>query len=138
MNEISFIEYLKKPVNGVKPYSIFAAAGIALVLGLIDTVGCVVLIIAAFVFVSKGHRGLGMLLAVTNFVFPDALPLVDEAASIAAVILPLYMEWKKSGNIGETVTKTIESKQEYEQTRSQYAVNQITDSGYDMQDETEE
>jgi|GEM_PF-5377389 len=106
MNEQTFVEFLKAPVNGVKPYSIISAALILLVLGLVDTVGCVVLIIAAFVFVKKGHKGLGALCALTNCVIPDALPLVDEAAGIIAVVLPLYMEWQK---LQKADQKTIES-----------------------------
>lgn len=97
----SFWEYVKEPVDGVKPYSVFTAAVILLVLGVLDTVGCVVLTIAAFVFMKKGHKGLSMLLALTNFVIPDALPLVDEIGGVVAVVLPMYMNWKKltdSGN----------------------------------------
>ena len=125
MNELTFVDYLKRPVNGVKPYSIFTAGLICLVLGLVDTVGCVVLIISALVFVLKGHRGLGAMLALTNCIIPDALPLVDEAAGIVAVVLPLYIGWKKAqkkqGNLADAIVDTIESQQEYVATKDSYS-----------------
>lgn len=91
---ISFFQYLKTPVSGIKPYSIFAVAIITLILGVVDTVGCVVLVISAFVFMKKGHKGLSFLLTLTNFIIPDALPLVDEIAGVVTVVLPMYMDWK--------------------------------------------
>ena len=128
MGNQTFIDYIKTPVNGVKPYSILTAALIALVLGLLDTVGCVVLIIAAFVFIKKGHRGLGFLLAGVNIVIPDALPLVDEIAGLVAVILPLYIEWKKHGNIADGVVGAIESQQEYNDTKDNYTEMDSSDA----------
>ncbi len=120
-NVQSFINYLKIPENGVKPYSILTVILITLALGVIDTVGCVVLIIAAFVFVKKGHKGLGLLLALTNCIIPDALPLVDEAAGIIAVAVPLYTSWKKTKNVAGTVVNTIESHQEYQNNKENYS-----------------
>lgn len=92
-----------------------------LALGLVDAVTGVALVIAALVFLVKGHKGLGAMLVATNFIIPDALPVVDEAASLVVFVLPLYIGWKKAqkkqGNLADAVVDAIDSQQEYEATR---------------------
>lgn len=113
----SFMKFLTTPKDGVKPYSILAVVGITVVLGLVDIVGGVVLIIAAFVFMLKGHKGLSLLLTAVNLVVPDALPFVDEAVNIVVVALPLYMQWQKTKDLGQSVEKAIDSKKQFENTK---------------------
>lgn len=59
-------------------------------------------------------------MAATNFIIPDALPIVDEIAGLVAVILPLYMGWKKHGNIADGVVDAIDSHQEYDSGKEGY------------------
>lgn len=115
----SFIQYLRAnpTTNGVTPFPVPVAIGIAVVLTLIDTVGCVVLLIAGYVFVKKGHQGMAMLLAITNLVIPDALPVVDEAIQIVIVVVPVYRGYKKvqagQANIADVALDVINSTQTY-------------------------
>ena len=93
----SFFQYLKAnpTTNGVTPYSMPMVIGIVAGLALVDTVGCVVLVIAGYVFVKKGHKGLGVFLEITNCIIPDALPGVDEIAGILIVVVPVYKGYRK-------------------------------------------
>lgn len=126
-NSQTFLDYVKSPTKGVKPFSIPVVIFITIALALFDTVGCVVLVIAGFVFVKMGHKGLGILLALTNCILPDALPLIDEAAGIIIVVIPLYTSWKKAKNDSETVVNAIESQQN-EQTNIEISSNDIESS----------
>ncbi len=122
----SFFQYLKAnpTTNGVTPYSMPMVIGIVAGLALVDTVGCVVLIIAGYVFVKKGHQGIGILLALTNFVIPDALPLVDEAIGIVMVVVPAYNGYKKmlagQANIADVALDVINNSQMYQNNAGNY------------------
>ena len=116
----AFINYIKSPSEGVKPFGAVAALLILAVLGVIDIYACVALIIAGFVFVKTGHKGMGILLCLTNLFLPDALPVVDEAVGIAAVVIPMYIKWKKTdGNIAETIASGITSRKEHKKNRKE-------------------
>lgn len=129
----SFIQYLKAnpTTNGVTPFSIPMAIGIAAVLALIDSVGCVVLIISGYVFVKKGHQGLGILLALTNCLIPDALPLVDEAIGIVVVVVPIYRGYKKiqagQANVADVALDVIDNSQTYQNNAENYMSMNGTD-----------
>ena len=122
----SFFQYLKAnpTTNGVTPYSMPMVIGIIAGLALVDTVGCVVLIIAGYVFVKKGHQGIGILLALTNCVIPDALPLVDEAIGIVMVVVPAYRGYKKmlawQANIADVALDVINNSQMYQNNAGNY------------------
>lgn len=122
----SFVQYLKAnpTTNGVTPYSMPMVIGIVAGLALVDTVGCVVLIIAGYVFVKKGHQGIGILLALTNCVIPDALPLVDEAIGIVMVVVPAYRGYKKmlagQANIADVALDVINNSQMYQNNAGNY------------------
>lgn len=122
----SFFQYLKAnpTTNGVTPYSMPIVIGIVAGLALVDTVGCVVLIIAGYVFVKKGHQGIGILLALTNCVIPDALPLVDEAIGIVMVVVPAYNGYKKmlagQANIADVALDVINNSQMYQNNAGNY------------------
>lgn len=110
----------KNQNNQVEPYSLGAAIGIIAVLALIDTVGCVVLVIGAYIFTKKGHQGLGVALAITNIIVPDALPFVDEIFGVIAVVIP-YMKSREEGkSVGESVQASIDSARQYKQTSNDY------------------
>lgn len=110
----------KNQNNQVQPYSLGAAIGIIAVLALIDTVGCIVLVIGAYIFTKKGHHGLGVALAITNIIVPDALPFVDEIFGVIAVVIP-YMKSREEGkSVGESVQASIDSARQYNQTRDDY------------------
>ncbi len=78
------------PNNKVEPYSFGTTVGIIIVLSLLDTVGCIVSIVGAYIFKKKGHQGLAVALAVINIISPDALPVVDEIFGIIAIIIPYF------------------------------------------------
>lgn len=124
----SFVQYLKAnpTTNGVTPYSMPMVIGIVAGLALVDTVGCVVLVIAGYVFVKKGHKGLGVFLEITNCIIPDALPGVDEIAGILMVVVPVYRGYRKvmagEANIADVVCDVINNVQTY-QNDSLNAVN---------------
>lgn len=106
--------------NQVEPYSFGKAVLIIVVLTLFDTVGCVVLVIGAYIFTKKGHAGLGMALAVTNIFAPDALPAVDEIFGIIAVVVP-YMKSREEGkSVGESIKASVDSAQQYARTSDNY------------------
>lgn len=106
--------------NQVEPYSLGMAIGIIAVLALFDTVGCVVLVIGAYIFTKKGHQGLGVALAITNVIIPDALPLVDEIFGIIVVVIP-YMKSREEGkSVGESIQASVDSARQYKQTGNDY------------------
>ena len=106
--------------NQPEPYSFGKVVLIVAVLTLLDSVGCIVLVIGAYIFTKKGHAGLGMALAVTNIIAPDALPAVDEIFGIIAVVVP-YMKSRKEGkSVGESVKASIDSARQYKQTSNDY------------------
>ena len=106
--------------NQVEPYSLGKAILIIAVLTLFDTVGCVVLVIGAYIFTKKGHAGLGLALAVTNIIAPDALPAVDEIFGIIAVVVP-YMKSRNEGkSVVDSVKSSISSAQQYANTSNDY------------------
>lgn len=110
----------KNQNNQVEPYSLGAAIGIIAVLALIDTVGCVVLVIGAYIFTKKGHQGLGVALAITNIIVPDALPFVDEIFGVIVVVIP-YMKSREEGkSLGESIQASVDSARQYNQTRDDY------------------
>lgn len=110
----------QNPNNQPEPYTIGKAILIIAVLALFDTVGCIVLIVGAYIFTKKGHAGLGMALAVTNIIIPDALPLVDEIFGIIVVVVP-YMKSREQGKgVIESVKASVDSAQQYQQTGSDY------------------
>lgn len=110
----------KNQNNQVQPYSLGAAIGIIAVLALFDTVGCVVLVIGAYIFTKKGHQGLGVALAITNIIVSDALPFVDEIFGVIGVVIP-YMKSREEGkSVGESVQASIDSARQYIQTRDDY------------------
>lgn len=129
----SFIQYLKAnpTTNGVTPIPVPLAIGIVAILALIDTVGCVVLIIAGYVFVKKGHQGIGILLALTNCIIPDALPLVDEAIGIVLVLVPAYRGYKKiqagQANIADVALDVMDNTQTYQNNAENYMSMNGTD-----------
>lgn len=116
----SFVQYLKAnpTTNGVTPYSMPMVIGIVAGLALVDTVGCVVLVIAGYVFVKKGHKGLGVFLEITNCIIPDALPGVDEIAGILMVVVPVYRGYRKvmagEANIADVACDVINNVQTYQ------------------------
>ena len=122
----SFVQYLKAnpTTNGVTPYSMPMVIGIVAGLALVDTVGCVALITSGYVFVKKGHQGIGILLALTNCVIPDALPLVDEAIGIVMVVVPAYNGYKKmlagQANIADVALDVINNSQMYQNNAGNY------------------
>lgn len=110
----------KNQNNQVEPYSLGAAIGIIAVLALIDTVGCVVLVIGAYIFTKKGHQGLGVALAITNIIVPDALPFVDEIFGVIVVVIP-YMKSREEGkSLGESIQASVDSARQYKQTSNDY------------------
>lgn len=106
--------------NQVQPYSLGKAICIIAVLALFDTVGCVVLVIGAYIFTKKGHAGLGLALAVANIIAPDALPVVDEIFGIVAVVVP-YMKSREQGkSIGQSIQSSVDSARQYNETSNDY------------------
>lgn len=106
--------------NQVEPYSLGTAICIIAALALFDTVGCIVLVIGAYIFTKKGHQGLGVALAITNIVVPDILPCVDEIFGVVAVVIP-YMQSRKEGKgVGESIQASIDSARQYKQTSNDY------------------
>ncbi|MDE6673134.1 MAG: hypothetical protein K2K16_13250 [Ruminococcus sp.] len=106
--------------NQVEPYSLGKVIVIVAVLTLLDTVGCIVLVVGAYIFTKKGHAGLGMALAVTNIIAPDALPAVDEIFGIIAVVVP-YMKSREEGkSVGESIKASVDSAQQYARTSDNY------------------
>lgn len=106
--------------NQVEPYSIGKVILIVAVLTLFDTVGCVVLVIGAYIFTKKGHAGLGMALAVTNIIAPDALPAVDEIFGIIAVVVPFMQSRKAGKGVIESAKASVDSARQYNQTSNDY------------------
>ena len=105
--------------NQVEPYTIGKAIVIIAALTLLDTVGCIVLVIGAYIFTKKGHAGLGLALAVANIIAPDALPVVDEIFGIVAVVVP-YMKSREQGkSIGQSIQKSQEVAQNINIPKSQ-------------------
>lgn len=106
--------------NQVEPYSLGKVIVIVAVLTLLDTVGCIVLVVGAYIFTKKGHAGLGIALAVTNIIAPDALPAVDEIFGIIAVVVP-YMKSREEGkSVVDSVKASINSAQQYANTSNDY------------------
>ncbi|MBD5158723.1 MAG: hypothetical protein HDT23_00490 [Ruminococcus sp.] len=106
--------------NQVEPYSLGKVIVIVAVLTLLDTVGCIVLVVGAYIFTKKGHAGLGMALAVTNIFAPDALPAVDEIFGIIAVVVP-YMKSREDGkSVGESIKASVDSAQQYARKSDNY------------------
>lgn len=98
----------------VKPYPFFTAAAIVVALALFDTVGCVVLLIGAYIFMKKGHTGLAVALSVVNIISPDAIPLVDECFQVIVVLLPIYKSYQESQNALTAIQDGVSSYAEYE------------------------
>lgn len=106
--------------NQVEPYSLGKVVLIVAALTLLDTVGCIVLVVGAYIFTKKGHKGLGVALAVVNIIAPDALPAVDEIFGVIAVVIP-YMQSRKEGKgVGESLQAGIDSARQYQQTSTDY------------------
>lgn len=104
----------------VEPYTFSKAILIIVALTLFDTVGCVVLVIGAYIFTKKGHAGLGLALAVANIIAPDALPVVDEIFGIVVVVVP-YMKSREQGNsIGQSIQSSVDSARQYNETSNDY------------------
>ncbi|MBQ8515507.1 MAG: SHOCT domain-containing protein [Ruminococcus sp.] len=99
--------------NQVKPYSLGKAALIVIALTVLDTFGCVVLLIGSYIYMKKGQTGLAMALCVTNLLIPDALPVADEIFQLIAVGMPLYQSYKEGKSAGVAVNNAIESYKGY-------------------------
>lgn len=122
-------------VNQVEPYTIGKALIIVVLLAALDTFGCVVLLIGGYIFSKKGHTGLAIALAVANFIVPDMLPVVDEIFTVIAVVVPIYQSYKSGEDLKTSVTKGVESYQQYNSDKKKYnlnpAKNTLTDCNYD-------
>lgn len=94
MNDKSFVQWLKEPVEGVKPIPIAIGAGIGIACAIVDFFIPFVLIIAAFCFIKKGHKAMGAFLVALNFL-PDDLPCIDEVIGLVINIVPLWKQYKK-------------------------------------------
>lgn len=99
--------------NQVEPYSIGKCIVIITILALLDTFGCIVLLVGSYIFMKKGHQGLSIALAVTNIVIPDALPCVDEIFQIIVIVVPIYKGYKNGDSVGKIAKDVINSEREY-------------------------
>ena len=99
----------------VEPYSIGAAIGIIVLLCALDTVGCIVSIIGAYIFMKKGHQGLALALALINFVSPDALPVVDEIFGVVTIVIPYFKNRSEGKSVTESVKASVDSSKQYKQ-----------------------
>lgn len=79
----------------------------------LDSVTCVLLLVGSIVFMKAGNKGLALVLALCNIVCPDSLPFVDEIFTIIVTVIPLYKEFKATGNVLEAVKASFTSRQEY-------------------------
>lgn len=104
---------MSKNNNQVEPYSLGVSIIIIAALALLDTVGCVVLLVGSIIFIAKGHKGLAVALAITNIIIPDALPFVDEIFQVIVVAIPICKGYA-NGDSAEQITKNvIDSQREY-------------------------
>ncbi|MCM1507851.1 MAG: hypothetical protein NC177_12065 [Ruminococcus flavefaciens] len=102
------------------PYSFGMAVFIIAVLTLLDTVGCIVLAVGAYIFTKKGHSGLGIALVITNFIAPDMLPCVDEIFGVVAFVIPFMQNCKQGNNIIDSAKASVNSAKQYKQTGNDY------------------
>ncbi len=118
----------------VEPYSIGAAIGIIVLLCALDTVGCIVSIIGAYIFMKKGHQGLALALALINFVSPDALPVVDEIFGVVTIVIPYFKNRSEGKSVTESVKASVDSSKQYKNSKvqaiqkSEQVVNKINAS----------
>lgn len=104
--------------NPVKAFSKKTTIIIVLVLTLLDTVFGVLLLIASFVFVKCGYKGLGMILCIVNVVSPDDVPLIDEVIQIVVVAVTLYNSYNNGDGFVQTIKNVLNSHKEYSQQKN--------------------
>lgn len=112
-------------INHVEPYTLGKAALILIALTLLDTFGCVVLLIGSYIYMKKGHTGLAMALCVTNLVIPDALPVADEIFQLIAIGMPLYKSYKEGQDAGTAINNAIESYKGYDSAKNMDRIDLI-------------
>lgn len=112
--------HIQNPNNKPEPYSFSKAILIIIALALFDTVSYIVLVVGAYIFTKKGHTGIGMALAITNIIAPDAMPVVDEIFGSAVVVIPYIKSHEQGKSVGKSIQAGVDSVRQYKQTSNDY------------------
>ncbi len=105
--------------NNVESYSFLKCAIIVVALTLLDSVGCIVLLVGTIIYTKKGQHGLAMALCIANCVVPDVMPAVDEIFNIIVFAVPAYIRYEKTGSIFESIKAGAESYKGYKGEKDQ-------------------
>lgn len=110
MKDKTFIQWLREPVDDVKPIPVLTGLVIGIGLAILDFFIPFVLVIAGFIFIKTGHRKMGIFLVVLNLL-PDSLPCVDEVIGTAIDFSSLWKKYKKAIDIADKASNAISTVQ---------------------------
>lgn len=83
----------------------------------LDYFTCFLLLIGTAIFMYSGNKGLAIALALCNILFPDNLPVIDEAFTVLAVLIPVIIEYNRTGSIKLAVDSARKSKKDFKKNK---------------------